>query len=252
MKLLVIGHVTDGAGACSNRTNPAVNSILNHYTFQQRNLRPFIKYFERIRVTGIILLVILILLFQGKVSGQQTATITGTAEVCLNAASPVITFTGLGGVAPYEFTYTINGDTQSPISTSTESNTTSVSAPATTEGTFEYILVGVKDAIGNEFTVTTTTATITVTPLPAASITGILTACATTVLTAVTDAPSPLYTWYKDNVVIEGETGSTLVVTASGNYKVKIKNGSNSCEKISAVSAVIINPLPGTSAIWHF
>jgi hypothetical protein len=33
------------------------------------------------------------------------ATISGTTDVCQNAAQPLITFTGSGGTAPYTFTY---------------------------------------------------------------------------------------------------------------------------------------------------
>lgn len=53
-------------------------------------------------------------------------------------------------------------------------------------------------------------------PLPTASITGTLTACFTTTLTAVTNATSPAYVWYKNNVVISGQTSSTLVVNSDG------------------------------------
>jgi hypothetical protein len=203
-----------------------------------------------LRISGIKFLVILLLMFQGKVAGQ-TATIAGTTEVCKNATSPVITFTGFDGVAPYEFTYTINGITQTPISTSAESSSTTVLAPTADHGTFEYVLVSVTDAGSNTFTIPTYSAVVTIKPLPAATITGIFTACGTTLLTAVTDISSPLYIWYKDNVVLDGQTGSTLVVTTSGIYKIKIINGSTSCEQISAGTSVIINPLPVTSAIWH-
>ncbi|MFV8348038.1 hypothetical protein ACNQGX_18270, partial [Flavobacterium sp. ZB4P13] len=73
---------------------------------------------------------------------------------------------------------------------------------------------------------------------PTVSITGVLTACLTTTLTAVTDAVSPNYIWYKNDVVIGGETASTLVVTEDGDYKVKVINGSTSCEQTSAASTV--------------
>jgi trimeric autotransporter adhesin len=217
----------------------------------QQVLRPVLNYFGKVRISGIIFLVILPLLAQGTVWAQQTATITGTTAVCQNATSPEITFTGFDGVAPYEFTYTKNGITQSSISTSAESNFTTVSVPTTAAGIFEYVLVSVTDANSNTFTITTDKAIVTISSLPSSEITGITIACATTVLTAVTDAVSPLYTWYKDNVLIEGQTGSTLVVTVSGDYKVKIKNGSNNCEQTSGVSTVTINTLPATSAIWH-
>ncbi|MFC0778735.1 gliding motility-associated C-terminal domain-containing protein [Flavobacterium sp. HJSW_4] len=73
-------------------------------------------------------------------------------------------------------------------------------------------------------------------------ITGTLTACGSTTLTATTNAASPTYVWYKDNSVIPNETSSTLVATASGVYKVKVKNGSTNCELTSADVTVSISP----------
>ncbi|WP_264538263.1 gliding motility-associated C-terminal domain-containing protein [Flavobacterium sp. N1736] len=73
-------------------------------------------------------------------------------------------------------------------------------------------------------------------------ITGVLSACGSTTLTASTNAASPTYTWYKDNVEITGQTASTLIATASGAYTVKVKNGNTNCELTSAVSTVTISP----------
>ncbi|MFC0079154.1 VWA domain-containing protein, partial [Flavobacterium procerum] len=73
-------------------------------------------------------------------------------------------------------------------------------------------------------------------------ITGTLTACGSTTLTASTNATSPTYVWYKDNNVLSGQTSSTLVATASGVYKVKVKNGVTNCELTSADSTVSISP----------
>ncbi|MGN7812045.1 VWA domain-containing protein, partial [Flavobacterium sp. 22659] len=73
-------------------------------------------------------------------------------------------------------------------------------------------------------------------------ITGVLTACGSTTLTASTNASSPTYVWYKDNAVLPGQTSSTLTATASGVYKVKVKNGVTNCELTSADSTVSISP----------
>ncbi|KIA94190.1 hypothetical protein OA88_22200, partial [Flavobacterium sp. JRM] len=81
---------------------------------------------------------------------------------------------------------------------------------------------------------------VTVSSLPTATITGALKACLTTTLTAVTNAVSPSYVWYKDNSVINGETASTLVVTSNGDYKVKIISGSTFCEETSTASTVVV------------
>ncbi|SHF99223.1 HYR domain-containing protein [Flavobacterium johnsoniae] len=78
-------------------------------------------------------------------------------------------------------------------------------------------------------------------PLPTASITGALTACLTTTLNAVTNAASPTYVWYKNNVVISGQTSSSLVVNSDGDYKVKVTNSSTGCEATSVASTVKVS-----------
>ena len=77
--------------------------------------------------------------------------------------------------------------------------------------------------------------------LPTATITGTLIACLSTTLTAVTDAASPVYIWYKNNTVIAGETASKLVVTADGDYKVKVTESLTGCEQTSGVSTVKVS-----------
>ncbi|MRX41845.1 VWA domain-containing protein, partial [Flavobacterium sp. LC2016-23] len=79
-------------------------------------------------------------------------------------------------------------------------------------------------------------------------ISGILSACGSTTLTASTNAASPTYVWYKDNVEITGQTASTLLVTTSGAYKVKVKNGTTNCELTSAASNVSISPAAALTA----
>lgn len=73
-----------------------------------------------------------------------SATITGDATVCVNAAAPVITFTGSGGTAPYEFTYNINGGPNQVITT-TAGNSVTITAPTNVVGTFVYNLVSVRN-----------------------------------------------------------------------------------------------------------
>ncbi len=99
-----------------------------------------------------------------------TASITTNASsVCLNGTKPIITFNGIGGTAPYTFTYTINGGSNQTIVTSSGSSVT-VSQPTATAGTFIYTLASVTDSSGTQ--VQTGTVTITVLPQPDATING--------------------------------------------------------------------------------
>ncbi|MET3027062.1 hypothetical protein ABXT06_10310, partial [Flavobacterium sp. UW10123] len=82
---------------------------------------------------------------------------------------------------------------------------------------------------------------ITTNPNPTISIGGTLTACLTTTLTTTTNASSPTYVWYKNNVIISGETSSSLVVNSDGDYKVKVRNTVTGCEQTSAVSTVKVS-----------
>ena len=112
------------------------------------------------------------------VNELPTATIAGNNEVCLNAPSPNVTFTGALGSAPYTFTYTINGGAnQTGISTG---NTLTVPVPTGTAGTFVYTLVNVKDASSVTCSQAQTgNATVIVNPLPTAGFNFALPSCET-------------------------------------------------------------------------
>ena len=75
-----------------------------------------------------------------------TATISGTASVCINATSPVVTFTGAGGTAPYTFTYNIDGGASQTITTPSGSNSITIQVPTGVPGVFTYNLENVEDA----------------------------------------------------------------------------------------------------------
>jgi hypothetical protein len=105
-----------------------------------------------------------------------TATIAGTAAVCAGSASPVITFTGATGTAPYTFTYNINGGTNQTVTSS--GNSVTVPVNTSTPGTFTYSLVNVKEGSANYCSAAVSgTAAVTVNPLPTASISGSTTVC---------------------------------------------------------------------------
>ncbi|MCF6130239.1 T9SS type A sorting domain-containing protein [Flavobacterium sp. AS60] len=80
------------------------------------------------------------------VNPLPTATIAGTTQVCQNDASPSITFTGAVGLAPYTFTYKLNGGLNQTIVSSGSGATATIAVPTGTAGTFEYTLVSVQDS----------------------------------------------------------------------------------------------------------
>jgi gliding motility-associated-like protein len=115
-----------------------------------------------------------------------TATIAGNTEVCLNAPSPNVTFTGAAGVAPYTFTYTINGGASQTINST--GSTVSIPVPTGTAGTFVYSLVDVKDASSTTCNQAQSgTATVTVNPLPTGNFNFTIPSCETRNIT-FTDA----------------------------------------------------------------
>ena len=94
------------------------------------------------------------------VNDPPIATINGTTEVCQNAASTYITFTGISGTPPYIITYNINGGDDQTVPT--PFNSATVSVPTGTVGQFQYSLVSVQDAYSTA--AVTGNATVTVNP----------------------------------------------------------------------------------------
>jgi hypothetical protein len=178
------------------------------------------------------------------VNPLPTATISGTAAVCRNAASPTVTFTGANAlVAPYTFTYTINGVVQPTVTSSGNTATVTVSTGAA--GIFTYALVSVKDASATPCTNTATgSAVITVNALPVvAAITGTTSVCAGST-TQLNDATS--------GGVWSSATGSVATINATG-VVTGVANGTsvitytvtnaNNC--IASVSTTVtVNALP--------
>lgn len=85
--------------------------------------------------------------------------------VCQYNESPVITFTGSNGTAPYTFTYTRNG-VSATISTPANANTVTLDASTLFSGTVTYVLTNVQDQTGTNTMVTGQTITINITEGP--------------------------------------------------------------------------------------
>jgi gliding motility-associated-like protein len=194
-----------------------------------------------------------------------TATISGTTTVCQNDPAPNITFTGSNGVAPYTFTYNIDGGANQTIS-SGAGNTATISVPTGTLGTFTYNLISVASGLCSQNQ--TGSAVVTISGLPTAVISGTTTVCQNSVnpLITFTGANGSVpYTFTYNinggaNQTVSSGAGTTATVsvptTTAGTFTYNLVSvASGSCSQLQAGSStVIVNPLPtatisGTAAV---
>lgn len=188
-----------------------------------------------------------------------TASISGNATVCRNAAAPQVTFTAANGTAPYTFEYSINGGAAQTIQA--VGNSISIPAPTTTAGTFTYNLLSVREGSANICQQAQTgSVTITVRELPAAVITGTTEVCLNTNAPAVTftgsDGTAPYTFSYTVNngpvqtINSTGNSASLPVVTGTAGTFVytltAVQEGSaQGCAQLQTGTAtIIVNPLP--------
>jgi PKD repeat protein len=195
------------------------------------------------------------------VNPLPTASVAGTATVCLNAPSPAIIFTGANGTAPYTFTYALNGGTPQTVTTTT-GNSVQVLVPTNLAGVFLYELISVIDASNTTCSQNQTgSATITVYPTPSATITGTTSVC--------NGAASPLITFtgangdapYTFTYSINGGSAQTVTTTIGNSITVAAptgtpgtftyslvtvsdSNGSLCTQNVSGTAIVTVNPLP--------
>lgn len=194
------------------------------------------------------------------VNPLPTATISGTASVCQNGTAPVITFNGASGIAPYTFTYNINGGGNATV-VSNGAGVATVNAPTGTVGTFTYNLVSVQDASSTSCTQAQAgSAIITVNPLPTATISGTASVCAggTNPVITFTGANGTSPYTFTYNVNGAGQTtvtsvGNTATVSAPSNpvgtYNYNLVSvvdaSSTACSQNQAGTATItVNPNP--------
>ncbi|MES2591055.1 MAG: PKD domain-containing protein [Bacteroidota bacterium] len=195
------------------------------------------------------------------VNPLPTATISGTTQVCKNAADPNITFTGAGGTPPYTFTYTINGAGQGPITTFI-GNSVSIAASSSADGTFIYDLISVKDASSTACSqLQSGTATITVNPLPTATVSGTTAVCKNAGAPSITftgaGATAPYTFTYMinsgGNQTLSTLTGNSITVVvptdSAGSYTYSIVSvqdaSTTACSQAQNGGATItVNPLP--------
>ncbi len=193
------------------------------------------------------------------VNPLPTASIAGAAEVCVDEAEPLVTFTGADGTAPYTFTYNINGGAnQTLVSTG---NTITVSAPTNVAGVFNYNLVSVQDASSTACSQSQVgTTTIVVNALPNASISGIANVCEGDIDPVITFTGTDGTAPYTFTYNIDGGANQTVVsigdiatvnapTTTSGTFVynlVSVQDASlTACSQAQVGSVnVIVNPAP--------
>lgn len=195
------------------------------------------------------------------VSPLPTATVSGGTTVCQDDTAPLVTFTGANSIAPYTFSYSVNGGATQTITT-VVGNSVTISAPTGTSGTFVYQLIDVQAsdaaACSNPQNGSTN---IVVNPLPTASITGATTVCQNDTSPSVTFTGANGTAPYTFSYTINGggiqtaitAVGNSITVPVStvvaGNYlyelvsvqDASVTNCSNN--QVGAVT-VVVNPLP--------
>jgi gliding motility-associated-like protein len=165
------------------------------------------------------------------VTSVLTANITGTTTVCMNEAAPKITFTANNGIAPYTFTYSINGGPDLTAVTGIADNNINITVPTDVAGTYTYTLKKVKDMTVEQLQ-NGKSATVTINLQPK-----LLTKSATSncnafsddlpsinLTTAVRAESDPgIITYWKDSeATIPVENPAKI--TASGDYYIKLTN----------------------------
>jgi len=193
---------------------------------------------------------------------SPTASISGNTTICENETSPDITFTGANGIAPYTFTYNINGGANMTVTSPGITDVATVSVSTASTGTFNYNLIGVADDNANSCSPLSGTATVIVNPLPTATISGTTTVCEGETSPDITftgaNGTAPYTFTYNINGGVNttvSSTGTTDVATVSANTTTDgtfiynlvsvLDASSTNCTQLQTGSATVtIDPLP--------
>ena len=191
------------------------------------------------------------------------STIVGDANVCLNGPEPIITFTGSGGVAPYTFTYNIDGGPDQTVVSTGAGNTATINASTATLGTSDYNLLFVQ-ATGPTSCEADQTGTvqITINELPVAVISPMVEVCRNDAQPTVTFTGSNGAAPFEFTYTINGGAPNT-VLTAPGDISVNVLSPTNvvdtfdhvitninmpnavGCTQVQNVTgAIVVHPLP--------
>jgi len=192
------------------------------------------------------------------VNPLPTATISGSATVCIGSASPVITFTGLSGTAPYTFVYSINGGSNQTVKSS--GNTATAVAPTTVAGNYTYTLLSVTDGTSTACSqsISGNTATIKIDSKPVGGVVSpdlITGACSGSNSGSITlsGQTGNVTRWeFSTNggaswsTVSPNVTSTTLTysnITATSLYRAVLQNGVCSDTAVSKNTVVVVSPI---------
>jgi hypothetical protein len=189
-----------------------------------------------------------------------TATVNGTASVCLNGTSPLITFTGAAGTAPYTFTYNINGGSDLTVTT-VSGNSVTVAVPTVASGSFTYNLLSVAD--NNSCSQAQTgSAVVTVNELPTATVSGTTAVCQGSAAPGITFTGTAGTAPFTFSYNINGGLTQTVTTTVGNSVTIPAPTGvtgafvynllsvsdANTCTQSQPGSATItVNPSPTAS-----
>jgi hypothetical protein len=199
------------------------------------------------------------------VNPLPNATITGGGSLCQNTGSGVVTFTGSGGVAPYTFSYRVNGGAIQTITTSS-GNSVSIHVSSGLPGSYTYTLVGVKESSATQCENSAAgEATVTINPLPSASISGSATVCAGASAPVVTMTGSGGTAPYVFTYEVNGGAYQTITSTGAsaqiavpthqtGTFVYRLISvrdaSSTSCTNIqSGTATIVVNTMPITPVV---
>lgn len=146
----------------------------------------------------------------GVIHDNPTATVAiAQPAICQNAGDVAVTFTAIGGTAPYTFSYTLNGTAQTAVSLAGQ-NTVVIQAPSTALGVQNYVLTGVSDNFGCNATLSQTVS-LTVNSIPTATLVAATTAlCVNTTGTTVTFTGASGVAPYTFTYSVNGAAPQTL------------------------------------------
>ncbi len=189
---------------------------------------------------------------------QLNAVISGDATVCQGSASPVVTFTGSGGTAPYTFTYTLNGAGNQVIVSDAGGDIASIAVPTDSPATYIYSLVSVEDAVSAYQAVSgSVTINIISVPLQPGAISGLSFQCPNTSgqvysVSEVSGATSYNWTVPAGWTINSGAGTATISVTtgsSGGTVSVTASNicGSSTASSLSVAVGVLSTAPTGIS-----